>query len=908
MNNLIKHYEGKYFVNLGRHLFSPISKTMIGLSLDYCDLILNGKDSPNPMFFCFPEKNSASLWLSIALLTNYYYEDHINNIIDEIEFVRGEKVEIFGCIAKVKRCGKDHLGKDFVEIDFKDQPYQIYPWLRPQLSKVEPSRMLNNFRRFAHSMQKAKLERNPISKILEPKDAVIINLNNLESKVLLISGRGNTNALRTLLNSIKVYEESLSNIFSEKKNLILKPDLESFKDLFSSDTENKIKEFIKWLKKLGEELDVAEIKIEFDKIIDLLLNDNTISAEFDHKFLAFCDEFQETIPKLVFLRKIYPGIQDKLPSKLRAVIINDINQAKNYPDTIDGFLKNNIPVLIISSRLEDNISNLDFYDVLIKNNPNYYRINWDKNKIRNLTEIVEADQIYIDQLLWNDCLRFSKQNINIEIYPDEGLDKLIPELRREFKKFPEYETLKQAYYDFLELAMTLVKNSKTKCTNTNYLIELFLEVFNPQKNSIDKNLSQLLLKSLSHIDKFELNSKNISGVENNFADSIIVNGKEINIPNFTYKKNLPTKETNQMVFTGFPYNEPFKNYLNATIFKFFVPNITILAWPNEADLTYNYLYRRLKSGYFTDKIPNEIKFPEELLLKSPMDVENEISKIFTNANIQETNALLNGNHENDLFDLSRSKFCKYTSNGNAPLSNPVECYIILFDDDSFMFMPVNTSKKSKVIIGWQENDNNDFFVEKLEADQIEVGQLFFDIDFFANLQTILRISGHNTDETNELTSKLFLWKTKINELFEIHNNNFEELAAFLMQIRNDNIEILNKANPEIHNLHNWISNDEILAPDLPNIQLILIAAGNNNQDVAFEIYKIRNQIRGSLTSLSSEVRKDIQKKFTNKRFIGGSSFEYEKNNVKISCDIKKIESINTNIVIMEYSKTRKVLC
>ena len=67
--------------------------------------------------------------------------------------------------------------------------------------------------------------------------------------------------------------------------------------------------------------------------------------------MAFFKNYENEIPKEVkFLENKYPGIQESLPEKLRAVVINDINQLFDYPETINGFLEKNIPVIFITNR------------------------------------------------------------------------------------------------------------------------------------------------------------------------------------------------------------------------------------------------------------------------------------------------------------------------------------------------------------------------------------------------------------------------------------------------------------------------------------------------------------------------------------------------------------------------------
>jgi hypothetical protein len=158
-----------------------------------------------------------------------------------------------------------------------------------------------------------------------------------------------------------------------------------------------------------------------------------------------------------------------------------------------------------------------------------------------------------------------------------------------------------------------------------------------------------------------------------------------------------------------------------------------------------------------------------------------------------------------------------------------------------------------------------------------------------------------------MTFRLYVWRQLLQELFIQHGNSAENLTNFLTGIKNDNFGILEMSTPAIYNVRNWLYNEAILAPDLVNIQLIFTAAGYNGPVTPTEISDIRNDIRGKLISISSAVKKNIEKKFSGRLIIADSSFEYTKNNITITGNIKRIATIVRNILILEYSRTRKVM-
>ena len=187
MEDLLIQANAKYFLKLGDTKFSPVTEISSYMSLQYCDLVERNKTNC-PFIISLPEKKYGSLWISIGLLLNNFYEDHINNELSGIEVKRGDRVQIFNAIAEVQKSTKDK-----VFLKFRDQNnIPINRRLKPQISIVNKKRSLNLFKRFRVNYKKFKVDRNVISKILEPNESVIINQENLKSKVLLVADRGNT--------------------------------------------------------------------------------------------------------------------------------------------------------------------------------------------------------------------------------------------------------------------------------------------------------------------------------------------------------------------------------------------------------------------------------------------------------------------------------------------------------------------------------------------------------------------------------------------------------------------------------------------------------------------------------------------------------------------------------------------
>ena len=894
----------------GDKRFSPVMEIITYLTKQICDS--PGKTGANsPYFFCFPDKCYSSVWLSVGLLTNFFFEDYIQNDNDPgIDPVPGSNYEIYGNISRFIRF--DNSGRlvfEFAEGAQAEAPSKLKKFL-----KNTKRQRLSQLRDYKANRQQVIKNRSAISRILEPIEGIRVNDQTLKSKVLLITGRNNTNKFREYIQNTNVCGESLSQIFTRNENLLLKENLSALSGLFDGDYEVKVLKFIELFNTFLGTVTKPDLCARLNELSESLKN-NLITEDFDRQFCKIVFDFGGGLQYLK--DNLYPGPKSHLLDNIKAVILNDIYQIELYANTIADFIKEGIPVFVISDRIIDFQGNPSFYENLFQRN-DACRINWNKLKIKELEKIEDSDNNYVDAEFWTRCKRFALQKIKIEIFEGCSLDQLMHELRREIKKYPDYQRLKEAYYNFLETAYTLIKNSDQNNTHCKYLTLHFRKVLEEVRPIINQDLLNLLDKALDQIDNFESNTKVISESDNNFAVSFNVEGTDISIPGFADKNNLPDYDSEQLVFTGFPYNEPLRYFLHDAVCRFLVPEITIKTWPIESELTIRYITRRLRSGYFTDKICADFSFTSICLLSNKEDIESEIEKTVVIDDRQNINMVGDipdqkppeeNDPEADLVIAASARFSSSRVGAITSMVNPVKCHPVIFEDDSYMFMPVATSEaaKAKAIIGRFDKNSSRFIVERIDEGQMEAGQYFFDIDFSVDLPTVFRLSGINQTDAETLTSNLYVWRRLLQELFEKHEHSLENLASFLEGIKNDNLDTLAESNPAIYNLRNWLYNTDILAPDLANIQLICKAAGCSDSAIPKEIIEIRSNIAGKLISLSRIVRNDIERKFSGKKTILDSYFAYEKNNVKIKCKIKRIASIVRDVLTVEYSVTRKVI-
>ena len=107
-------------------------------------------------------------------------------------------------------------------------------------------------------------------------------------------------------------------------------------------------------------------------------------------------------------------------------------------------------------------------------NREYYRLNWNRQKIIALNECSQ-DISYIDSELWGQCIRYSKQQVKINISAINDLDSLAPKLLKQIKDLDSFEILQKAFYNYFYPALYALKNSFKSNNQVHELIEEFIK-------------------------------------------------------------------------------------------------------------------------------------------------------------------------------------------------------------------------------------------------------------------------------------------------------------------------------------------------------------------------------------------------------------------------------------------------
>jgi hypothetical protein len=809
----------------------------------------------------------------------------------------GDLVNVYGSILKFIRKKDDKIilaTKDGVHIEFESKYYT-------HLSKSK-KRTLNNHQHYAQNKRKIRTNRNPISKILEPNEPEIINPSQLTSKILLIAGKGNTSSIRSLLKEIEVYSEPLSKIFPENENLIIKPDLDSFKEVFNPESITLISNFQLILVNLKKSTNNQELYWELSNLIERLNRDLTITEEFNYEFERMIDQFLGLEPKLDVVKKKYPGVINLLPQNLKAVIINDISQIIEFPNTIKGFLKNGIPVIFTSNRKMEKGAEIEFFQQYFNYFEDCYRVNWNKKKILALDS--KSNQEYVDKDFWEQCLRFANQKIEIEITQGNILDEIMPSLGKEICQIDDFEKLQTSFNRSFNLGYYAIKNSRSSNEIVTRLISEFESIFNQVKNlDLKSSIVELIEIAIKAANFFQNNTKFYNDDENIFTNYFLLHDEsKLFIPterNFAF---FPDNSIDSMTFTGFPYREYSGHYLWDSVCLFFVKNIKILCWPNEAKLTEKYIKRRLLAGYFTDNILDITSVVEkEFLLKSENDFENEINTFFTVNNLNENkNEITFEGDEDNLEYLNNLIFKTYSSN-SLKRDFKVKCNIITFTNGEFLFLPQGNASK---ILSETEDSNGNLVIRELNFNELTLGLKIF--KFRKDRSIYKEIASHNK-VAMEAFAKLEFWKDTLENLYLSVGSDLGKLETLLIETKSKfSIE---GGNPIRSNIQMWLFDDEKISPRISNLEIILRAA--EVKDIDSTLLELVKAYKVIVNGFYQRINRVIKNSIMDQLVMNGVG--EQKMTLKIEKSVIEVESRvimakeRTDIEI-DYQNTRKILC
>ena len=942
MSEWLSESRRKYVIRSGELCFSPVLEVSASEALDYCTRLRNNKLSHvSPYFFSFPDKQAASLWLTISLLTNFFFEDYVdaNNEVD-FTLENGDLVDVYGSILRFVRYENNLSDLIFSSSDIVEGIR--LPASYKSIFKRMRKKRVNKHKHYKSKQKNIKSNRNAISKILEPDDSIIINEQVLISKVLLVTGRGTGKRFREDLNNHMIFNESLKKIYREE-NLIIKPDLEGF--IPDNDYQNKQSSFISQFQRWEDTNDNSTLQEDLKNLNYHLQHEGVISEEFSRMFDEFVDNYKDLEdPRVKFFEDHFPGYQKDLFKDLKAVVINDIKMVETYPETLNYLLIRKIPVIVVTDRQISELNNTDVFNSIFSDSE-YLGVNWNRRKIIGLaadSHLLYADNIetaeptekdklskiheeysrmskiskekdlsniqagYLDYNLWNQCLRYVLQKVTITVYDGNVIDQLLLDVQRTIPRLEGYNVLKTKYYELLQPAAYALKNSQFFNNNIGELLDDFDEVYSELKK--EGGLNHPVVNSIDAIinamRQFEKNIKPIESLEDVYANFLLqFKGKELFVPTNATKTFLPNAELEKIVFTGFPYMEYRGQYLLKSVLEHYIPSIKIHCWHKEAEVTRNFLRKKLKNGYFKDRpLKDGIVDGNLQQVKTNDDIDFEIDEMLEIKNLsEETVEEPSVNIEEDLSLLHGLRYAKYSSSNDQAVGR-VMCNVVSFTDGSYLFLPGNS-----LLIAEEDTGSGRKKVKTLQYNQLDEGVKVFHFERDRqSLRTILK----NVEPLDEDFEELESWKMSLFRSYASVNANMEELENYFLKIKDEHGII--ESNPIRSNISRWLFDEEILAPSKSN--LIVILYGDSefiNDDVSLKSEKIHNsrqKISGHLNSISRRIKKVIAQKLNDEVIKDDDKIDLNIGGSLLQVHVKTISTLEKNGVMVNYDKTRKILC
>lgn len=891
MRDLLNHYENKIYFNC-EDKFSPVTTISVGLALDYCVKIVSDKIDMKPLVISYPLKHLGSLWLSTGLLMKYFSDDYCFSSEEHyknLNLKAGDKIEIFSAIAKI-------IGfkEGYPILKFKDVNgvYLNKKYLNNINKCPANKKSLNLHNLYAKNRKRLVGNLNAISRLLGANN--VVNSNILNSKIFLISGRGQTKPILEGLHNNVIYDEPLSKILKIDENLIIKSSLDCLKPYFEKKDESKFDDYMIYFKAILDSIEKTD-----DSNLDILIKCVNEDRIYSKIFKNALDNIDDTIfgdGELNWLQEEFPGIKENLDFTPQAVIINGIEQLENFKGTVEGLLNNKVPVIIITDKNTVNKGYLGTEQILNVNFPDSYQLNWNKRKI----ESIKDNGKYIDNKLWASCLNYCSQTINFK--------NCINEKENDFYDFRKlilsdelenHVSLRNSYWKYMEPAFAMYKNNSGSASeNFAKLFNKFFEAYKPLKDYIPPNV-------LEKIEQYIYNIKGASEVKNIkeigdhiffFRQKVIIDNDKFHIPD-TRQRDSNSSYT--ISFSGYPLNEQRDGYFRKSVFEDLIPEIIFHGWEVESSRTYNYLVKEIKSTWISDSI--ESLLPNRLSLNDDNKLDHELNERFKLENlpqiaIPEIEIETIGAEERKLGDLRFSSLKNSEGIGNQYL---VKVNIINFSDQTYYLVPHATRRSTKFLIRRDENK-----VVSVGFDDLETEDFFF--DYKIDKGFILDINRHN--QTYAQTFQyLDFWRDCLHKIFFRNGNNIEKTKADLLQVKQR--LNLNKANPSESNIKRWLFDTNMYAPIGDNLKMILSALLKTKID--FELKQVVNSQREAMKltrDLKGKFKTKVERKIAKKDTLEESSFVIQTDGMAIPVQTKIIASLETrNDLEIEYSNTHKII-
>ncbi|MBO0329747.1 hypothetical protein [[Muricauda] lutisoli] len=916
LNNSIR----RYHLKLGKYEFSPVVQLSTSISLDYFEAVKNS-DTSSPLILTFPSKHNAALWLSSLLLINKFFYDCVSksdNRIKKLGLKAGDKIDIFSSTAIFKGINPN----DELVISFSDGASAYIDIQNAQFVNSARKNMVNKFAHFVKKKRSFLRQRKAITQILNLH--LNPNLDALESKIILISGRGKVGSFRRTLKDTELYDESLADTVLLDKNLIISPDLSYFDGIQDKSVSTNESFFTSAMTSILNSIQSDDSDLRKDIEYLLTIAETELRTRvFVEALTKLINDLSEEDDLLVFGNKLkglfshYPGIEENILESVDAVIINEIQQLNEYPETIGTILTNKIPVIIISDRVITEFKEFDLYKNLF-NSETYrecFRFNWDKIKLDLLNLQRDNRERFIDFHLNNLCVNSINQEVKIIEFESGEFDSIyqIFESKDLLGQLNDFELLQKAYYQILRPILYVVKNSSQRIDTTEIIESLnaFEKIFKESSAGLNEAIKERIFEGLSGFKKYVLTGKEPKPHkevdDSYFFQNILINDHKCTIPeerdeSLVRHYNDIDESEESITFFGYPYRDYYFKFLARSCFNFIIPKLKLYLNECESSVTKNFLISKFKAGYFVESLPNTVEGLESYLITSQEEVDDLIADIFSSDKeiIQgnDEEMIEFDNFEKLLNDIRYSEFKTSNSNGESDGAYILKCDVLHFNDGGYLFMP----HKRRILL-LRESQTHEMKSEYALVDNISIGDIAVDLNVSRrSISDYLEDSGAIRNDLD----KLDVWRNVLISEFEKYQD-IHRLMDSLSQA-NDDFDI--GGSPEIYNVARWLHDDSLLSPNEENLRMIL-SIHYNQEDIpqlVDEIVRSRRIIIKAKNKLNRTVKERLSKLMTDSYSELENEFTVAINGINVAGRKAEIVGIEKrNDLSVEYHSTMKFI-
>lgn len=835
MKEYLNSAKSRFYLNLGKREFSPVIQASTAIALDYSREVENS-DLIQPLIITYPSKESAVLWIAVQYLVNEFFNNYIyqsENRIKELSLKSGSKIDIFSSTAVFQRI--DYSSNKLV-MRFSDGVEAHTAIQNVQFINLARKNMVNKYAQYRKKKKEFLGARKALTQILSLD--LNPNFGALTSKIILISGRGKAGYFRKQLRETRVYGEPLSETILLDKNLLISPDFDCFSGAVDSGSDKNTEFFCKAVKQslASFSTEDTDVQMAVNACLDLLENSLRTKRFIDsyeslYSRLSSESKYHSISNRLQNLYKYYPGIEDDLINDVSAVFVNDLQLFLENPITIKYLLDHKIPVFVISDRIISEFKDLDIYTKIF-NNKSYkdiYRFSWDKNKISSLELELDNGAKFIDFKNNNSFCRFVDQRIEIKELPFNKFDQVFNsiESRSFLSSLGNHELLQKAYYQILRPLLYSIKNSIDRPDSVKLInaLEVFNQCFESSSSGLNENVKESISESLANLKSYILSGEQpkeyLENADDCLFQDISVGDKSFSIPiesgapDYLHHNDV-CSESEKIVFIGYPYREYSFKFIDQSVFKKVIPSVEFVLNQCEANVTANFLRRKISSGYYIEHYPDCLDELNRYKIGKQEDLNGLLNKAinFTKESIddealEEETTVAFEEFEQMLNELRYAGFKGSSDPRQSSGQYLLSSNVLHFENGSYVFMPHGWR-----ILTVKESITGGVKSRLCKIHDVAIG----DVAVIVNVsrKSISKYLEGSRAMLSHL-EKLDSWRSILKE----YRDQYDHVSGLVSRLDTINERMELGGSAEKYNVLRWLHDEMMLAPAYENLKMVL---------------------------------------------------------------------------------------